>query len=123
MSENVPAWLQEELARYDQLQQTLQALLAQKQQVDLEIAELDRALEELQKQPDDVEVYKVAGSIMIKSNKQDLLKELQEKKELANTRRTVLSKQEEKVRQSLQEVQNKLTQALRGGSTGHMIGH
>jgi hypothetical protein len=36
MSENVPAWLQEELARYDQLQQTLQALLAQKQQVDLE---------------------------------------------------------------------------------------
>jgi len=113
MSENVPAWLQEELARYDQLQQTLQALLAQKQQVDLEIAELDRALEELQKQPDDVEVYKVAGSIMIKSNKQDLLKELQEKKELANTRRTVLSKQEEKVRQSLQEVQNKLTQACK----------
>jgi len=121
MSENVPAWLQEELARYDQLQQTLQALLAQKQQVDLEIAELDRALEELQKQPDDVEVYKVAGSIMIKSNKQDLLKELQEKKELANTRRTVLSKQEEKVRQSLQEVQNKLTQALRGGSTGQQF--
>ncbi len=121
MSENVPAWLQEELARYDQLQQTLQAILAQKQQVDLEIAELDRALEELQKQPDDVEVYKVAGSIMIKSNKGDLLKELQEKKELANTRRTVLSKQEEKVRQSLQEVQNKLTQALRGGSTGQQV--
>ena len=121
MSENIPAWLQEELARYDQLQQTLQALLAQKQQVDLEIAELDRALEELQKQPDDVEVYKVAGSIMIKSNKQDLLKELQEKKELANTRRTVLSKQEEKVRQSLQEVQSKLAQALRGGSTGQQV--
>ncbi|MFP3133157.1 MAG: prefoldin subunit beta [Nitrososphaeria archaeon] len=121
MSENIPAWLQEELARYDQLQQTLQVLLAQKQQVDLEIAELDRALEELQKQPDDVEVYKVAGSIMIKSNKQDLLKELQEKKELANTRRTVLSKQEEKVRQSLQEVQSKLAQALRGGSTGQQV--
>ncbi len=121
MSENVPAWLQEELARYDQLQQTLQAILTQKQQVDLEIAELDRALEELQKQPDDVEVYKVAGSIMIKSKKEDLLKELQERKELANTRRTVLSKQEEKVRQSLQEVQNKLTQALRGGSSGQQV--
>ncbi len=121
MSENVPAWLQEELARYDQLQQTLQAILAQKQQIDLEIAELDRAIEELQKHPDDVEVYKVAGSIMVRSNKQDLIKELQEKKELANTRRTVLSKQEEKVRQSLQEVQNKLTQALRGGVSGQQM--
>ncbi len=121
MSENVPAWLQQELARYDQLQQTLQAILAQKQQVDLEIAEIDRALEELQKQPDDVEVYKVAGSIMIRSNKADLIKELQEKKELANTRRTVLSKQEEKVRQSLQEVQSKLAQALKGGSSGQQV--
>ncbi|MGC8568556.1 MAG: prefoldin subunit beta [Nitrososphaeria archaeon] len=121
MSENVPAWLQEELARYDQLQQTLQAILAQKQQIDLEIAELDRAIEELQKHQDDVEVYKVAGSIMVRSNKQDLIKELQERKELANTRRTVLSKQEEKVRQSLQEVQNKLTQALRGGASGQQL--
>lgn len=121
MSGNVPAWLQQELARYDQLQQTLQAILAQKQQVDLEIAEIDRALEELQKQPDDVEVYKVAGSIMIRSNKADLIKELQEKKELANTRRTVLSKQEEKVRQSLQEVQSKLAQALKGGSSGQQV--
>ncbi|MCL4344180.1 MAG: prefoldin subunit beta [Nitrososphaerota archaeon] len=118
MSEaNIPPWLQEELARYDQLQQTLQALLAQKQQVDLELADAERAIEELTKENDDAQVYKISGSIMIRSTKQDLLKELGERKELANTRRTILAKQEEKVRQSLQEVQAKVNQALKGPAT------
>ncbi|MEM0097490.1 MAG: prefoldin subunit beta [Conexivisphaerales archaeon] len=118
MSEaNIPPWLQEELTRYDQLQQTLQALLTQKQQVDLELADTERAIEELTKENDSVQVYKISGSIMIRSTKQDLLKELGERKELANTRRTILSKQEEKVRQSLQEVQARVNQALKGPTT------
>lgn len=120
--EQVPQWLQEELARYDQLQQTLQAILAQKQQVDLELAEIDRALEELGKSPDDAVVYKIAGSIMIRTTKQDMLKELQEKKEMANTRRTILQKQEEKVRQSLQEVQSRITRGIREGSAAAVSG-
>ncbi len=114
--EQVPQWLQEELARYDQLQQTLQAILAQKQQVDLELAEIEKALEELGKSSDDVAVYKIAGSIMIRTTKQDMLKDLEERKEMANTRRTVLQKQEEKVRQSLQEVQSRITRGIREGS-------
>jgi len=118
MSEaNVPPWLQQELERYDQLQQTLQALLVQKQQVDVELADIEKAIEELTKESDDVQVYKIAGSIMIRTTKQELLKELGEKKELANTRRTILTKQEEKIRQSLQEVQAKVNQAIKGPST------
>lgn len=118
MSEaNVPPWLQQELERYDQLQQTLQALLVQKQQVDLELTDIEKAIEELTKESDDVQVYKIAGSIMIRTTKQELLKELGERKELANTRRTILTKQEEKIRQSLQEIQAKVNQAIKGPST------
>ena len=43
----LPLALREQLARYDQTQQNLQAVLAQKQQVELELGETEKALEEL----------------------------------------------------------------------------
>ncbi len=51
--------------------------------------------------------------MLVKANKDDLLKELQEKTDLTNTRILVLAKQEERVRNSLQEVQNKVNEALK----------
>ena len=47
MSEQeLPPWLREQLARLQQLQQNLQAIMMQKQQVELEVSETERALEE-----------------------------------------------------------------------------
>ena len=44
MSEQeLPPWLKEQVARLQQLQQNLQAIMMQKQQVEIEIAETDRA--------------------------------------------------------------------------------
>jgi prefoldin beta subunit len=48
---------------------------------EIEIVETDRALEELKKIGSQDPVYKSAGPILIKSQKEDLLKELGEKKE------------------------------------------
>ena len=94
MSEQeLPPWLKEQLARLQQLQQNLQAIMMQKQQVELEISETERALEELKKTtPEDV-VYKLAGPLMVKYDRDNLIKELEEKKELSNTRTIVLGKQ------------------------------
>ncbi|MFZ0647359.1 MAG: prefoldin subunit beta, partial [Nitrososphaeraceae archaeon] len=107
MSEQeLPPWLREQLSRLQQLQQNLQAIMMQKQQVELEIVETDRALEELRKLEGDNPVYKGAGPLLIKANKDDVLKELEEKKELSNTRLTVLGKQETRVKDNLKEVEN-----------------
>src|SRR5215203_1454778 len=99
MSEQeLPPWLREQLSRLQQLQQNLQAIMMQKQQVELEIVEIERALEELKKmEGDNNSVYKGAGPLLIKTKKEDVLKEL-EKKELSNTRVTVLGKQETRVK-------------------------
>ena len=78
-----------------------------KQQVEMENAESDKALEELKKAADDDNVYKYAGSILIKSDKKSLIDELEEKKELAKTKSTVLAKQEERLKTSLQEQEQK----------------
>lgn len=81
MSEQeLPPWLREQVSRLQQLQQNLQAIMMQKQQIELEIVETDRALEELKKIGNDDAVYKSAGPLLIKANKEDTLKELGEKK-------------------------------------------
>jgi prefoldin beta subunit len=115
MSEQeLPPWLKEQLSRLQQLQQNLQAIMMQKQQVEIEIIETDRALEELKKIGTQDPVYKSAGPLLIKSQKEDLLKELGEKKELLNTRVMVLAKQETRVKDNLKEVENKINQMIRG---------
>jgi len=112
-TQEVPPWLREQLVRFEQLQQNLQAILVQKQQVEVELAEVEKALAELAKMGSDGIVYKSAGSLLVKVNKDDLQKELQERKELANTRSAVLAKQEQRVRESAKEVQNKIDEAVR----------
>ena len=80
--QEIPPWLREQLARLEQLQQNLQAVQMQKQQVEAELSETDRALEELKNAKDDEQVYKYAGNLLIKVTKEAILKELQERKEI-----------------------------------------
>jgi prefoldin beta subunit len=120
MSEQeLPPWLREQVSRLQQLQQNLQAIMMQKQQVELEIVETDRALEEIKKAGEEDVIYKSAGPLLIKSKRENIIKELEEKKELSNTRVMVLTKQETRVKDNLKEVESKINQMIRGaqGST------
>jgi len=116
--QQMPPWLQEQIAKMQQSQQNLQSILAQKQQVEMENTESDRALEELQKANDDEQVFKYAGSILIKSDKKTLIEELEEKKELSKTKITVLGKQEERLKTSLQEQEKKIQEMLKNPTSG-----
>jgi len=116
--QQIPPWLQEQLMKMQQAQQSLQSIHLQKQQLEMEQIEADKALEELKKASDDNTVYKHAGSILIKSNKTDLIADLEETKELAKTRSIVLSKQEERVKESIKEQESKINEMVKSASTG-----
>ena len=109
----LPPLLREQLARYDQTQQNLQAVLAQKQQVEMELGETEKALEELNKASDTEAVYKFAGNLLVKVKKEDVMKELNDRKELANTRKMVLAKQETRFKESLTDLQSKINEAVK----------
>ena len=109
----LPPQVQERLLRLQQLQQTLQSVLTQKQQVDMEQNEVEQTLTELQKTADDAVVYKAAGSLLVKAEKAKVTEELVEHKELLNTRSTVLARQEERLRSQVKEVQTKLQEDLK----------
>ncbi len=114
MSETeLPPQIQEQLVRLQQMQQTLQAVVTQKQQLDIELAETDRAISELEKITDGTAVYKSVGSLMVKADRTVLLTDLKERKELLNTRVTVLGKQEERTRERVKEIQERLQERLK----------
>ena len=120
--QELPPWLREQVSRLQQLQQNLQAIMMQKQQLEVEMVETDRALEELKKAGADDAVYKNAGSVLIKAKKEEVVKELEEKKELSNTRVMVLGKQEARVKENLKEVENKINEMIRGMQSGGSTG-
>ncbi len=111
---SIPPVLREQVEKLQQMQSSLQGVAAQKQQVEVERLEVDRALEELKKAGEDETVYKHAGSILIKTTRDALIAELEERKELSATRQTVLSKQDARLRESLKEQEAKVTDMIRG---------
>ena len=113
----MPPWLQEQIMKLQQSQQNLQSIVTQRQHLEMEKAETEKALEELRKVADDDSVFKQAGTVLIKSNKKTLVDELEEKVELAKTRSTVLEKQENRVKESLKEQEAKITEMMKSGAT------
>jgi len=116
MSEEIsklPPPVQQRLLRLQQLQQTLQAVLTQKQQLELELTEVEQALNELGNLTEDAVIYKSIGSLLVKSEKSKVTTELNEQKELVNMRINVLGKQEERLRTQVKDLQTKLQRDLR----------
>jgi prefoldin beta subunit len=116
-SPQMPPWLQEQIMKLQQSQQNLQSIVTQRQHLEMEKAETEKALEELRKVADDDSVFKQAGTVLIKSNKKTLVDELEEKVELSKTRSTVLEKQEVRVKESLKEQEAKITEMMKSGAT------
>jgi prefoldin beta subunit len=116
-SPQMPPWLQEQIMKLQQSQQNLQSIMSQKQHLEMEKAETEKALEELKKVAENDTVFKHAGTVLIKSTKKELIDELEERQEMAKTRVTVLEKQETRVKESLKEQESKITEMMKAGST------
>ena len=116
-NQQIPPMVQEQLAKLQQTQQNFQSILMQKQQLESEKLEIEKALEELKKASDDELVFKHAGTIMIKSNKKDLIEELEEQMELAKTKASLLVKQEERLKTTLKEQETKIQEMIQNSST------
>ncbi|MDP1729047.1 MAG: prefoldin subunit beta [archaeon] len=88
------------------LEQTLQSLIMQKQAFQLELSEVDNALEELVK--NEKEIYKISGSIMIKSSKETVVKDLKQKKDLLSLRLKSINEQEKNLSEKSESIREKV---------------
>jgi prefoldin beta subunit len=117
----LPPKVQERLLQLQQLQRNLQTILAQKQQVELELTETEQALAELGNLAKNAIIYKSIGSLLVKSQKNKVETELKERKELLDTRTEVLGKQAERLRSQLNQLQTKLKRDLNSASSSPII--
>lgn len=82
----------------------------------MELTEIEQAQTELETLPDDAAIYKNIGSLLVKDEKGKVTTDLDERKELLDTRAQVLGRQEERLRGQLKKLQTKIQQDLRPAS-------
>lgn len=102
---------QDQLQEMQMIEQNLQNVLLQKQAFEMELSEVESAISETQKSSE--EVYKIVGNIMIRADKQAVIKELEEKKKIFSLRLKTLENQEkilmEKLDKSRKDVEEKIS--------------
>lgn len=83
------------------LQQQMQLIMLQKQQMRLQSDEIDHALQEVEKAKGDT--YRLVGPILVQSTKEEIVKDLNERKSSLESRITIMEKQEERLKKQLSE--------------------
>ena len=100
---------QEKIQQLQMAEQGMQTILLQKQQFQTQIFEIENALKELETAK---EAYKIVGNIMVLNKKENLIKELTEKKETTEIRIKTLEKQEKQIKEKTTDMQKKVMEKL-----------
>ncbi len=114
----LPPQVQNMLAQLQQVQQQLQMVVTQKVQLENSLKETENAIQEVEKVGDDTPIFKTVGTVLVKTSKEQILKELKEKKDTFEIRIKALERQEEKLRERLQDLQKKIRTMLGGVQAG-----
>jgi len=91
-------------------EQALQNLLLQKQTFQLELNETENAIAEVEKASG--EIFKVVGQVMLRKDKNEILEELKKRKDILALRIKSIGKQEENLRNKLDELKRDIVQTL-----------
>ena len=110
----IPENIQQQLNQFQQLQQQAPAVSIQVQNVEVQIQETEKALEELKKTDENTEVFKQAGTLLIKVEYADALADMEERLETLNLRKQTMARQEERVMKRLEEMQATIQAAMQG---------
>jgi len=107
---NINKETQEKIDKLQLIEQNLQNILIQKQTFQAQLLEIENALKELTNKKD---AYKIIGAIMVASKKEDLEKDLNQKKEILELRLKNIGKQEEKIKEGATKLQSEVVKNLK----------
>src|SRR3989339_1198034 len=103
--------MEEKIRELQLLEQNLQQAMMQRQNFQGRLMEIDNALEELEKNPK--EIYRIVGPIMVKTNKIDVEKDLNSKKEVVSLRINNVEKNENKLKEKAKNLQEEVMKGLK----------
>jgi prefoldin beta subunit len=92
---------------FEETRQRLQIETTQKQTFQIQYNELKRTVEEVEKSGNESELFQLSGQILIRKNKEEILKDLKEKMEIVDFRIKSSSKSIDELTKKVQSMQNK----------------
>jgi len=92
------------------LEQNFQNLILQKQTFQMELSETNSALKEIEKSGEDV--FKIIGQLMIKADKSNIKKELEDKKKVLDLRVKAIGKQEASLAAQLEKLREEVIKSV-----------
>jgi prefoldin beta subunit len=101
---------QEKIRQLQLAEQSMQALFAQKQSLQMQLVEIDTALKGLE---DAKEAYRILGNVMILSDKASLQEDLKAKKETIELRIKSFGKQEKATRERAESIQKEVLEEMK----------
>jgi len=108
VAQKLPPELEKLIIRYQQIESQLASIVTQKSVVTSQMREVERALSILQNLEKDAVIYKSTGFILVKVKKEDVIKELEDKKEELSIRLTSLERMESTLKKQLEEVKSQI---------------
>lgn len=112
--EELPPQIQHQLTQFQQTQQRAQALATQRKQLEANLRETERALEELEGLEEGATLYKGVGEIMAETSSSNAREELEDRKETLDLRVKTVERQQERLNKKMEEMRAKIQDALRG---------
>lgn len=112
MAEAIPPELQQYIVKYQQLRSKLNQILSEKNIVQAQLREAERALEILRNISSETPIYRAAGHLMVKVSKEEAEKDLSDKKDLLELRLKSLEKQESSLNAEIKSLESKINEIL-----------
>jgi prefoldin beta subunit len=110
--QKLPPEVQQLIAQYQAMKESYVKVDSELKLVEAEISEIDNVLENLQYLQNSTEVYKLIGQVLVKKSKDEVVKELQERKELLNLKKEKYKKQLEALGKQLSDLEAKIREVL-----------
>jgi len=108
--DHVSEEMQEKIGQLQMLEKNMQGFMMQKQMAQSQLAEVESALEEIK---DTEETYKIVGNIMVATKKNELQKELKDRKEILKKRLDTVETQEKKIKERAESMQKDLLNSIK----------
>jgi prefoldin beta subunit len=108
---DIPKHLQDRLAQYQTLQNQLQMIAMNKQQLMLQNTDLENAKKELEAVSEG-KVYRMVGPLMLETTRDAGLKYVDDERDGATARISIMEKQEKKLVEKLNEMRAEIQGAL-----------
>lgn len=105
--------IEEKIEELRILESQLQGFLAQKQSLQLEINEINNALNETKKT--DGEIYKIVAGIMLRTGKMNVNKELNEKRKIIDAKISAMDKQEQILEKNSSDLRSEIDAIMTKG--------